>query len=150
MNIKKILVPTDFSGNADLGIDYACAMAKTFGAELVVLHVSAPPFYQAGYGISPETIAEMQASIEQAIEEQLQKVRDRLSGSAAKVSVKTAEGVAAVEIIEAAKREGADLIVMATHGHTGFKHFFLGSTTEKVVRTAPCAVLTVRSPSPPA
>jgi pimeloyl-ACP methyl ester carboxylesterase len=62
--------------------------------------------------------------------------------------VKTAEGIAAVEIIEAAKREGVDMIIMATHGHTGVKHLFLGSTTEKVVRTSPCPVLTVRSKAP--
>jgi len=147
VNIKKILVPTDFSANADKGIDYACTMAKTFGAAVIVLHVSAPPFYQAGYGISPETITEMQQNIEQAIEEQLEKVRERLSGSAAEVTVRTTEGIAAVEIVETAKREGVDLIIMATHGHTGVKHFFLGSTTEKVVRTAACPVLTVRSDS---
>lgn len=145
MNIKKILVPTDFSGNADQGVDYACAIAKAFGAAVVLLHVSAPPFYQAGYGISPETIVEMQQSIARAIKEQLEKTRKRVQDSGVKVSVKTVEGIAAVEINEAAKREGADMIIMATHGHTGVKHFFLGSTTEKVVRTSACPVLTVRN-----
>lgn len=148
MNVKKILVPTDFSENAKSGTDYARGLAKVFGAEVILLHVCAPPFYQAGYGINPETIVEMLASIERAIEEQLEIAKKATASGGVKVTTMVRQGIPAYEIVEAAKEQGADLIVVATHGHTGVKHFLLGSTAEKVVRTAPCPVLTVRSPLP--
>jgi nucleotide-binding universal stress UspA family protein len=141
---SKILVPIDFSSHSNLALEYACAMAQRFEAQLVMMHALVIPTYPLpeGYVVaSPETVAELLHKTNQALEEA--KARAMAMG-AKRVETLSVEGVAFTAIVQTARERGCDLIVMGTHGRTGLKHALLGSVTEKVVRKAHCAVLTVR------
>ena len=136
--VKKILCPTDFSDPAGECIEAASELAQHFGAELVVLHVvpvipTLPP--DPNYVFK---IPEYEQYLHADAEKQLRQVRERLA--AKKVSVRTllTHGAAAEEIVTSAKKENADLIVIATHGATGWQRLVFGSVTEKVVRLAEC------------
>ena len=142
--VKKILCPTDFSDPAEECIEAASDLALHFGAELIVLHVvpvipTLPP--DPNYVFK---IPEYEQYLHADAEKQLRQVRERLA--AKKVSVRTllTHGAAAEEIVTSAKKENADLIVIATHGATGWQRLVFGSVTEKVVRLAECPVLTMR------
>lgn len=143
LEIRKILAPTDFSENAKTGLDYARGLANVFGSEITLIHVTEPRFSYAGYGLSPEVVRDIERETQEAIEEQIEKAKADLGE--VRCSHLVREGAPFHEIVEAAREIDADLIVMATHGHTGIKHLLLGSTAEKVVRYAPCPVLTVRA-----
>ena len=148
--IKKILCPTDLSEECRPALVTACELAKQFGAELYLLHVVAgldnpypylgPPFNEA---MSWETMIRQKAHT--ALDAwplpegfaTLKVVRQMRSGSPI------------AHIVEYAKETGSDLIVMGTHGRSGFSHLLLGSVAENVVRRAPCSVLTVRPSEPP-
>jgi nucleotide-binding universal stress UspA family protein len=142
--VKKILCPTDFSVPAGECIQSAAEMALHFGAELVILNVvpvipTLPP--DPNYVFK---VPEYEQHLHADAEKQLRQIRDELA--AKKVNARTilSHGSAAEEIVAAAKREHVDLIVIATHGSTGWKRLVFGSVTEKVVRLAECPVLTVR------
>jgi nucleotide-binding universal stress UspA family protein len=141
LHLRKILVPVDFSDCSRKAVDYAVALARQFQASLELLFVLeitlAAPEMAA---MSLELVRnEMLVSAEREIGD-LQKALPADVVSTAIVR----EGNPRVEIIEAAKEFGADLIVISTHGRTGLAHVFLGSTTERIVRKAPCPVLVVR------
>lgn len=143
LRLKKILVPVDFSEFSAKAIKYAGRFAEQFGAALVLVHVVEPVRYPESVLIPPE--------MEEANRERLKLARASL---AAFVKKQVPAGLASEavtrlghpfsEISKAAKDFDVDLVVIATHGHTGLKHLFLGSTAERVVRLAPCPVLTVR------
>lgn len=141
---KKILHPTDFSDYSKEALDVAAVMARKFGAELIILHVvetydyAPPEYYMAADELHKE------------VERRLEGSRKHLEEMAAQMGdIKTrtlvTEGKPFVQIIRAAKEEGADMIVLGTHGRSGLAHILIGSTAEKVVRKAPCPVLTIRS-----
>ena len=141
--IKKILVPTDFSPASKKAFSYALRLAEERGAEIALLHVLEPetPLTLAGRpaatAFSEEELADVEKSLHALTDEA------RGAGVAgAKSTVRT--GVATHEIIEAAKELDVDLVVIATHGFTGWKPFAIGSTAERVARAAPCPVLVVR------
>jgi nucleotide-binding universal stress UspA family protein len=141
--IKKILVPTDFSPASKKAFSYALCFAKEQGSEIILLHILEPetPLTLAG---RPATAAFSEQELAD-IEESLRALADEAAGAGVadpKSIVRT--GVATHEIIEAAKELDVDLIVIATHGFTGWKHFAIGSTAERVARAAPCPVLVVR------
>jgi universal stress protein A len=141
---KKILVPLDFSDQSLHALEYAKTLAKTLGASLELLHVVPNPYIADPTGLyTPlpqnyldEFEREAQGRLEQALTLEEQKV----FGSGRTVRT----GNAADEIVECARARQVDLIIMGTHGRTGASHLFLGSVAERVVRTAPCPVLTVR------
>ena len=139
--LKRILAPTDFSEYSAEAIGYACALADKFGSELHFLHIlevhaSSTPVFGAGLAFSPR-IRESRAAVEQALE----LVADGRAAVRA-----TAEGPTFLEILRYAKDNEIDLIVMGTHGRSGLAHVMLGSVAERIVRKAPCPVLTVRHP----
>ena len=135
--LKNVLVATDFSEASESALTYGRALARTFGAELHVLHVIENLFLRA--------IAADPAAIEAAARRRLS---DRLTadnsgaGNARAVIEKSDEPADA--IVSYAKLEAIDLIVMGTHGRTGAARVFTGSVAERVVRLASCPVLTVR------
>lgn len=139
-----ILHPTDFSECSAEAQRQAVRLARALGAEVVLVHVSLEaPFYREGPFAMREVRRVVEAQREwaaSAIEERAAQVR------AAGVPCTTllADGAPHVEIVTAARRAGAELIVMGTHGRSGIERFFLGSVADRVVRTAPCPVLTVR------
>lgn len=141
--IRKILVPTDFSPASRKSLSYAVRFAQDLNSEIVLLHVLEPetPLTLAGRlpaaAFSEEQLADA--------EESLRSLADstKTAGVAGTESI-VRTGVATHEIVEAAKEVDVDLIVIATHGFTGWKHFAIGSTAERVARAAPCPVLVVR------
>jgi len=145
---ERILCPTDFSEPACTGIVAAGEMAKRFSAELILMHAVGPiPALDTPAGISSFDVAayqrELTGSAERYLEERRAKVPEGVP-----VRTLVTHGEAGHEIVRVAEEEGVDLIVMATHGATGWRHRIFGTVTEKVVRTAHCSVLTVYSKPP--
>ena len=141
LKFKSILVPIDFSRISRKALDYAVPLAKHFGAKITLLHAIEPAPYSAdltyvpmgeGFPIGPMK-KELDALAKNTIEPELLK------------TVLVRVGTAFEVITNVAHDCEADLIVITTHGHTGFKHVFMGSTAERVVRHAPCPVLVVRN-----
>jgi len=144
IQLARILLPTDFSEFSSEATNYACAFAEQFDAELHLLHVleihqSRTPDFAMGLAL-PSRIKESREAAEKALENVLHSkwVEGR------KVVKATAEGPPFLEIIRYAKQHDVDLIVMGTHGRSALVHALMGSVAEKVVRKAPCPVLTVR------
>ena len=144
---KKVLFCTDFSGNADDAFEYAYGVAKRDRGFLYILHVVPDNPHQAyveGY-----LDAEAAEQIQRAIREDLERnYRERYASKMAKgvsFEVVTKSGREAEEILEFAKKEQVDLIVMGTHGRTGMEHVFFGSVAEKVIRHSPIPVLVIPS-----
>jgi nucleotide-binding universal stress UspA family protein len=143
LHLKNILVPTDFSPASKKAFSYALRLAEQLGSELTLLHVLEPetPLTLAGRPVaaafSKVELADMKKSLRAMADE-----AESAGIACAKSIVRT--GVATHEIIEAAKELDVDLIVIATHGFTAWKHFAIGSTAERVARAAPCPVLVVR------
>ena len=143
MTLKRILLPTDFSDTAQHALGYAREMAERFGAEVHVLHVVADPTPQEwAVGAGALVVSDLLKTWEADAERHL-----------AGISVDGVEIVRAIrvghaffEILQYATDNAIDMIVMGTHGHGPVKHLLLGSVAEKVVRKAPCPVLTVRQP----
>ncbi len=147
VSIRKILVPTDFSEHADHAWPYALHFAQEFGAEVHLLHVLAPPpRVTEAYAVNfdPEGFtAAMRAEADVSLDRLVQAAQDRHLTIRREVLV----GVDFHEIIDYARVHQIDLIVMATHGRTGLAHALVGSVAEKVVRKAPCPVLTIKHPA---
>ena len=142
----RILVPTDFSEPSEAALDYARALAGKFGASLHVLHVFDAPF--AAGAVSPEGfIAESPEVHARLFEDAKNRLQRRVTATdrhryGAKTEIVT--GSSPESIVNYAKERGMDLIVMGTHGRSGLAQLLIGSVAEKVVRTAPCPVMTVR------
>jgi len=148
-NFKKILVTTDFSEAGDHAIAHAFRMAADHGAEVVLCHVVemvvAPnPLYAHYYPtdlLNPELRQRAENDAHQALRERVPKAVPLSSVAHTTLVV---HGTPADEIVRVAQDQGADLIVIATHGHTGLKHLFMGSVAERVIRHVHCPVLVVR------
>ena len=144
IQIRRIVCPTDFSATAARAVDYAAEMARTFAAELTLLHVVPEMNYPLrSFGMA-SAFPHLREELHQRADDELQKEKARLDANT-KANTLLRDGEAHIQVLECAKSLGADLIVIGTHGHTGIKHAFLGSTAEKVVRLSECPVLTVRT-----
>lgn len=142
--LKKILVPTDFSEFSDKALNYAVAFAEQFGARLILLHVVEPAVYPENYMMVPQTFDDLNQNLINAAKERLAKVVLERISQRFEAESEIRLGRPYTEIVDAAKSKNVDLIIIGTHGYTGLKHVVLGSTAERVVRYAPCPVLTVR------
>ncbi|HVR37200.1 MAG TPA: universal stress protein [Methylomirabilota bacterium] len=140
--LKKILVPVDFSDCSRKALEYAVSFGKQFGATLLLVHVVEIHYGGALYG--PVDFPNLERDFLEDSENRLSALAKEIRGRGVKVETQSVPGRAASRIAEMAGRTDADLILLATHGYTGLKHVFLGSTTEQVVRYAPCPVLVVR------
>src|SRR5262245_48940267 len=147
IDLHRILVPTDFSKHSQNAIRYAAAFAEKFGAELHLLHVvqDLSVFVPDAINVTPlvtPPVEQLLASVRTALD---RLIKDQ---SLQRFNVRTVavEGAPFYEIIRYSKEQDIDLIIMGTHGHTGLVHVLMGSVAEKVVRKAPCPVLTVRHP----
>jgi universal stress protein A len=146
---ESILVATDFSPAARYGLEKAAVIARETGAKVTVCHVLDPsplaPYATRG---DANLQIEMEQDVEKAIHEALTEVLrahfDEVprSKTALIISSNAADG-----ICHYAEKEGVDMIVLSTHGRSGLAHLLIGSVAEKVVRHAPCPVLTVRAPA---
>jgi universal stress protein A len=141
--VKSILVPLDFSPSSKKALDYAVAFARQFKSKLTLLHVVEPvatPDFAASFPLGMEN-DRLMAAARNELESVVMAARIP-PGTVEKALVRF--GRSFHEIAEAARTRKVDLIIIATHGYTGLKHALLGSTTERVVRHAPCPVLVVR------
>ncbi len=146
--IDKILVPNDLSAHSRGALDYALWLGGIHGAELVLLHVVEPLLTIVRIPVPGLNLPTLEAEIRNTSREQIETLRREVVGDTLPSRVLVREGTPFVEIIRAATEEAVDLIVIATHGHSGLKHLLMGSTAENVVRKAPCAVLTHRCGPP--
>lgn len=143
--IRRILVPVDFSAPAVRAIEYAAVLAAELGATVHLLHVLEESFVSHGpWESHPGELAERRELTVQDLSARLQVVASGFKG--AKVTTEVRSGRAAREIVAVATSRGTDLIVMGTHGRTGLGRLLMGSIAEEVVRKAPCPVLTVKEP----
>jgi nucleotide-binding universal stress UspA family protein len=145
--LKNVLVATDFGDAANLAMAYGRELARTFTARLHVLHVVENLMMRYSAEVPFTVLPELQTDLETAARTQLDDVvtvDDRRSFEVVSV-VETAASVP-VAIVEYARANKIDLIVTGTHGRGGVQHLLMGSVAERVVRTAPCPVLTVRTP----
>jgi nucleotide-binding universal stress UspA family protein len=143
---KKICCPIDFSDTSRAAMEVAVELAQRFGAELTLLHAYPIPGYTFPDGsvvASPKMMEELAEQAERHLGEWQ---REAQAMGLAKVGVVKASGEPASEIVAYAKDAGTDLLVVGTHGRTGFTHALMGSVAERVVRRAGCPVLTVRLP----
>jgi nucleotide-binding universal stress UspA family protein/mono/diheme cytochrome c family protein len=144
-DIKRILVPLDFSANSERALDHAYALALKFDAAIHLVHVCEVPSMVTGsmdaYAVA---YTDWSQRLGEEAERELEKMRSRLTGVS--VTSEVLFGNPAKAIVTAAGTNGADLIVMGTHGHGAVLHLVLGNVAERVVRTAECPVLTVREP----
>jgi len=138
--IRKILVPIDFSPHSNQVMKYASAIAQAFDATIILMHV----VDSASYSVTDTfNIVNRRRPLETIARALLGSWAEQLDGGI-RVQPHLATGFAYQEILKKTRKDQVDLIVMGTHGRTGLGHFFLGSVTEKIVRLAPCPVLTVR------
>ena len=141
MRIRMIIMPTDFTNNSGHVLNYASEIAKKFHAKVLIMHVIDPFTYSVTDAMQVIDHYVPLKTIAQPMVEDLQK---RLKKRCVKSSTFITKGTPYLEIIRKARQTRADLIVMGTHGRTGAKHLLMGSVAERVVRLAPCPVLTVK------
>lgn len=141
LRYRRILVPVDFSDGSREALRHAIELAKEFESEVICLHVIEVAYGvgEMGYVIDAETL---RGKMSEEAERMLNRMIGEEGYEPARGLVRT--GVPYSEIVSVAEAEGADLIVVGSHGRSGLGRFFLGSTSERVVRHAPCPVLVIR------
>ena len=142
---RKILVATDFSPASTPAFEQSVKMAKQDGALLLVAHAYHEPALVELSHAPAAVYEEWDRKLRAAVEKKLHPLLESAEEDGVEARVLLLRGFADEAIVEAAKKQGADLIVMGTHGRRGAARFFLGSVAARVISTAPCPVLTVRS-----
>lgn len=140
--IKKILVPVDFSECSKKALQYALTFARQFDAALTLLHVIQVNYYVGDFGTIDTALLETE--MRKNGEKQLEDLVAKEVGKDLHCRTVLRSGRVVSEIVAVAKQAETDIIIISTHGHTGLKHVLLGSVAENVVRHAPCPVLIVR------
>ncbi len=143
VNIKRILVPLDGSDAALKALTYAASLAELFGARIDTIRVNEPTIYPDALAI-PQYSFEQNELVAKLARQQSQEAGERLIPDAVEWRNCVMTGNPYVEIVNYARKENIDLLIVTTHGHTGLKHFLMGSNAEKIIRHAPCPVLVVR------
>ena len=147
IKISNVLVATDFGPASDSALMYGREFARTFGARLHVLHIVENPMMYAGADAVGVDFARIQSDLKAAAQQALDcsvTAEDRQQLNAV-TAIRTG-GTPAHQVVAYAKLNGIDVIIMGTHGRGLISHVLMGSVAEKVVRIAPCPVLTVRHP----
>ncbi|MFT4544566.1 MAG: nucleotide-binding universal stress UspA family protein [Bacteroidia bacterium] len=139
--IKRIAVPTDFSETAYVAIDHAADIAKRYGAEILLIHVLETGAYQGIFSPSKKTEYDELEYSQKKIQEDAQ-LLERKSGVT--VTHEVVSGRIYEEIVRVSNEQNADLLVMGTHGVSGWTEFFVGSNAFKVVTQSPCPVLSIQ------
>jgi nucleotide-binding universal stress UspA family protein len=142
MELRRILVPIDFSDASLKALRYAIAFARQFQAKILLLHVVHVSYMAGEYG--PIDVPVLEAQLVDAAKLKLRDLAVEKVAAELLEDTIVCVGPAVHEIAEVAQERHSDLIILSTHGYTGLKHVLLGSVTENVVRHAPCPVLVVR------
>lgn len=145
MKMRRILHATDFSAASSRAFKRAVDIAKVSGAELLLVHVlpSALPIVADGY-VSPKVYEDLEAATRADGQKRLDRLARRARAAGARVKSLLLEGVPHERIAQAARARKADMVVIGTHGRTGFAKLVLGSVASRVLAISPCPVLTVR------
>lgn len=141
---KKILVPIDFSDHSKLALRYALALADFYNSEITIFHSFEQQLHPSFYVSGKTSLFEIDSELRQRASDAMIKFRSDFKKSDIVTNYVLAEGPAYHKIVEYAKKENFDLLVIATHGLRGLEHFVIGSTTEKVIRHSEIPVLTVK------
>jgi nucleotide-binding universal stress UspA family protein len=146
MQVRTILLPTDFSECGNYALPYATSLARKFGASIICVHVIEPIVPTVGYSgmTEPLPIADISDQLEVSAERELPKIAECEECAGLEVEELIVHGEAASEIVRVAKDRQVDLIVVSSHGRTGLGRILFGSTAEAVVRHASCPVLVVK------
>jgi universal stress protein A len=148
--LKKILVPVDYSDCSRVAMEYALFLAKRFDAEVEVLHVVEMPLHgEEQTVVRPDTGKEQLLSellMQEAVKTETEFFAPFARDATIPIERRLLKGRPGKVIVEAATQRGADLIVMGTHGRSGFERLIMGSVTERVLRSAHCPVVVVRPP----
>ncbi len=145
--ISRILTPVDYSPCSRAALEHALFFAARFGAKIDVMHVwDVPPSVRGDMlVVSDGAEQSMQNVLQHGANKEMNEFLANLSAeNRARIAIRVEHGDPVPTILEVAARDGYDLVVMGTHGRTGLSHLLMGSVAEKVVRQAPCPVLTVR------
>jgi nucleotide-binding universal stress UspA family protein len=142
LNLKRILLPVDFSEPSRKALQYARSFARQFNAEVLLLHVVEIVPVPAPMVLVQDTVT--QGKVHEEAAKRLSEWRKELAPEVSVRAVVSEALDAPRQILAAATENNVDLIILGTHGRTGLAHLFVGSTAEKVVRRAPCPVLIVR------
>jgi universal stress protein A len=149
----RILVPVDFSSHSDAALSCALSLARRLGAQLELFHVVEDPHTAGAWGAEVAyvpSVQEILGNYAKTCEGLLAELKRRAGGDDAAVTTRVLIGSPARTIVERAQEGAFDLVVMGTHGRTGLAHVVMGSVAERVVRHAPCPVLTIREARGPA
>jgi len=144
LRVRRIMVPVDFSEYSKDALQYAAELGRQFKAELLLVYVVESVGYPADLGYAQVDISAIEKDLSDRARGELDDLAAKYAGANLKIRSVVHTGRPFVEILRAARDFDADMIVIATHGHTGVEHMLFGSTAEKVVRKAPCPVLVVR------
>jgi universal stress protein A len=144
--VKKILCPTDFSEPSLEGVKAAAEFAAEYSAEVIVLHVIPPAHTLTPPTIPSGKVLEYYEDLTRFAQKSLDELSDEKFSKDLSVSSRVVQGNPSDEIVHTALEEKVDLIVISTHGATGWRRFMFGSVAEKVVRMAGCPVLTIPAP----
>lgn len=145
IRMKKIVFPTDFSEYSAHALPYALEFARQFGAAIHAVHVITTPTYAASYEIAID-MTTLRDTLEESARARMVELEAKLRESGVAFTTEIRFGMPFLEVLESARDQAADLIILATHGWGPLKHMLLGSTAERIVRKARCPVLTVRHP----
>ena len=144
--LKNILVPTDFGDPSRQALEYGRHFARQFGARLHVLHTVENVMIPGGAEVPVAAVQQVEQGLESVAERQMREaVTDDDRATMQVVTVVRSARAAAIDIIDYARENQIDLIVMGTHGRGVLHHLLMGSVAERVVRTSPCPVLTVHA-----
>ena len=146
MQIRSILLPTDFSECGNYARSYAASLARKFGASIIAVHAIEPMVPTVGYSgmTEPLPIADISDQLETSAERELPRIAECEECAGLEIEEVIVHGEAAAEIVRVAKEKNVDLIVLSSHGRTGLGRILFGSTAEAVVRHASCPVLVVK------
>jgi nucleotide-binding universal stress UspA family protein len=142
--IRSILVPIDFSVHSKNALKYAVPLAEKFGASLHLVYVVEPTIYPADLGFGQVVLPGVEEELREKGEGELDALMRREIGSRLKATTAVRTGNPHQEILREAEEKGVDLIVVATHGHSGVEHMLFGSTADRIVRRSKVPVLTIR------
>lgn len=145
LTMKKILIPIDFSEYSKDALSYAVEFNRSFAAHILLIYVVEPVIYPADFSFGQVALPSMELELRERGQTQLDTlIKNEIPGDMSASGI-VRSGKPFVEIIKTAREEAVDLIIIATHGHTGIEHILFGSTAEKVIRKSPCPVLSIRS-----